>query len=75
MSDMSQAEIDLLKRANEEIKNLRRITALQGARLKMFDDVMHLVNAEPQRFGMQSSGEDIVFNIEQAIKAAENISL
>lgn len=72
---MNQAELSLLIRANEEIKLLRRINALNGARLKMFDDVMHLVNSRPQEYGMSSTGVDIVSDLDNAIKVAENESL
>lgn len=72
---MNQAELSLLIRANEEIKLLRRINAVNGARLKMFDDVMHLVNARPKENGMSSSGIDIVSDIDAVVKAAENESL
>jgi len=59
-------EIELLKQASGEIKQLRKENELMGARLDMFDKMMTLFHTEPNRRGKGMS-PDLVFEIDKFI--------
>lgn len=66
--------LELLNRANEEIKTLRHQNELMSARLTMFDDVMLILNACPIYKSSGLMHPDIVHEIDRAIKDNENKS-
>jgi hypothetical protein len=70
---MNTAELDLLKKASEEIKGLRKQNMLQGARLSMFDDMMLVLRVRAPEYGMTSC-PDIVSQIDNFVAKAEEES-
>jgi hypothetical protein len=63
-------ELDLLKRAAEEIKQLRSQNQLMTARLDVFDKMMLLFTVSPT-FAGQGMGPDIVYDINKQIVKSE----
>jgi hypothetical protein len=70
---MTTQEIQLLKGASQQIKNLRRDNQLMSARLEMFDSMMLLFTSSPPgRNGMMSP--DITYDIDKLVTEQESIN-
>lgn len=71
---MNTEEMDLLKRASNEIKDLRRQNEAKSLRLDMFDSCMMLLtaNLNGSQLGM---GEDVAWQIDKAIADHEEESI
>ena len=69
MPDQEQSEeMFLLKQASLEIKTLRTQNERMGLRLRMFDEVMSLVNVYPSGrdgMSMMAKGTDIAWSIDR----------
>ena len=64
--------LELLERANDEIKQLRHQNQLQAARLEVFDSMMLLFTSLPNYQARGLMHPDIVYEITKAIEAEKN---
>lgn len=58
---------ETVKRAIEEIKNLRQQNQMMGARLRMFDDMMSLFNTRGPERGQVNGMEDVCWQLEMQL--------
>lgn len=65
-------EKELLQRALQEIKSLRRQKEITDARLGMFDDVMSALHGQPARSGTGLIHPDLVYEIEKHLSNEAN---
>jgi hypothetical protein len=70
---MTTQEIQLLKGASQQIKNLRRDNLVMSARLDMFDQMMLLFNTSPANRGYCMS-PDITYDIDKLVTEQESIN-
>lgn len=69
---MNKFELELLKRAGDEIQRLRTDNQLKAVRLQMFDDCLQLVRVQTYEINRtMSAGVDVLGEIRMVISTEE----
>jgi len=68
---MNKKQIELMRKAANEISFLRSENHIQRVRLNMFDDMMSLFKANGQGYGMSATNMDTVRDLQEAADEAE----